>query len=228
MPYTPAFMAAIHTELSLNQPFNTVVWACLTVCFYAAARVGELTVPQLTSFDPSHHVTLSNLRREVNKDQLEATVLHIPQTKAAPMEGEDIFWSRQHGPTDPYEAMDLHFQVNKPSGNDHLFSYTLTKQAFIKQLALAAHAASLDPLQGHGIRIGSTLHYLMSGVPMEVMKAWDDGAATLSFATSVNTWRSSLPTSRRIPEFMRPFPCRRSPFSRADVEHGCYISIRVS
>jgi hypothetical protein len=77
--------------------------------------------------------------------------------------------------------MDLHFQVNKPSGNDHLFSYTLkgsccplTKQAFIKQLALAAGAAGLDPLQGHGIHIGSTLHYLMSGVPMKAIKIKDE------------------------------------------------------
>jgi hypothetical protein len=141
-------MAATCLELFLDQLFNAVVWACLTVCFYAAARVGELTVPQLASFDPSCHITPSNLQREVNKDQLEATVLHVFHTKATAIEGEDIFWSQQHGPTDPYKAMDLHFQVNKLSGSNHLFSYTLkgshhflTKQAFIKQLALAAVSA---------------------------------------------------------------------------------------
>src|ERR1700678_2921061 len=79
--------------------------------------------------------------------------------------------------TDPYEAVNIHFQINRPSSHDHLFSYTLkgfrrplTKQAFIKRLALAARAAGLDPLQGHGIRIGATLHYLTLGVPMEAMK----------------------------------------------------------
>jgi hypothetical protein len=56
--------------------------------FYAAAQVGKLTVPQLTSFDTSRHITPW---REVNKNQLEATVLHDPQTKAVPMEGKDIF-----------------------------------------------------------------------------------------------------------------------------------------
>src|ERR1700678_2017377 len=80
-------------------------------------------------------------------------------------------------PWDPYKAMDIYFQVNRPSSHDHLFSYTLkgsrrplTKQAFIKRLALAARAAGLDPLQGHGICIGATLHYLTLGVPMEAMK----------------------------------------------------------
>ena len=177
LPYTPAFMASIRLQLRLDHPIDAAVWACLTTCFYAAARVGELTVPRLTSFDPSQHVTPSNLRTETNRDNLKATVLHIPHTKAAPIEGEDIFWSRQHGPTDPYEAMNIHFQINKPSNRDHLFSYTLkgsrrplTKQAFVKRLALAARAAGLDPLQGHGIRIGATLHYLTLGMPMETMK----------------------------------------------------------
>lgn len=73
--------------------------------------------------------------------------------------------------------METHFRVNKPSSCEHLFSYThkssrqpLTKQAFVKCLALAARSAGLDPLQGHGIRIRATLHYLTLGVPMEAMK----------------------------------------------------------
>lgn len=177
VPYTPDFLASLRLQLHLDQPFDAAVWACLTACFYAAARVGELTVPRITSFDPSHHVTPSNLRTETDRNHLEVTVLHVPHTKAAPIEGEDVFWCQQHGPTDPYEAMSIHFRVNNPSSHDHLFVYAhkgsrrpLTKQAFIKRLALAARAAGLDPLQGHGIRIGATLHYLTLGIPMEAMK----------------------------------------------------------
>jgi hypothetical protein len=47
----------------------------------------------------------------------------------------------------------------------------LTKNKFLERVAGAAHAAGLDPLQGHGIRIGSTLEYLLQGVPFDVMKA---------------------------------------------------------
>jgi hypothetical protein len=177
LPYTPDFMVSVCSQLCLDQPFNVAVWACLTTCFYAAARVGKLTVPRLTSFNPSLHIILSNLRRELNQDSLEATMLHVPFTKAAPVKGEDIFWSKQHSPTDPYEAMENDLWLNKPSSCDPLFSYILkgsccplTKQALIKKLALAAHATSQDPLQGHKIHIGATLHYLMLGVPMEAMK----------------------------------------------------------
>jgi len=46
----------------------------------------------------------------------------------------------------------------------------LTKAKFIKVVAKAARAAGLDPRQVHGIRIGSTLEYLLRGTPFDVMK----------------------------------------------------------
>jgi hypothetical protein len=123
LPYTPDFMASIRRQLCLDQPFDAVVWACLTVCFYAAARVSKLTVPWLASFNPARHITPTNLHIEVNKDGLEANILHIPHTKAMPIEGENIFWSQQNGPTNPYKALDIHFRINNPSSHNHLFSY---------------------------------------------------------------------------------------------------------
>ena len=71
----------------------------------------------------------------------------------------------------------------------HLFAYhhknghrPLTKSKFLTELAKAARAAGLEPLQGHGIRIGSTLEYLLRGVPFDVMKVkgcWSSDAFTL-------------------------------------------------
>jgi len=37
-------------------------------------------------------------------------------------------------------------------------------------VAAAARKAGLNPRQGHGIRIGATLEYLLRGTPFEVMK----------------------------------------------------------
>ena len=176
-PYTPEFITKLREHLKLEDPFDPAVFACLTICFYAAARVGELVVPRLDSFSPSHHVTTANLRTDRDANGLEATVLHLPHTKAASLEGEDVFWSSHLGPTDPYEALQNHRQVNHPSESDHLFAYRhkgqlrpLTKHAFIKRLASAARQAGLEPLQGHGIRIGATLFYLLLGLPIEAMK----------------------------------------------------------
>ena len=175
-PYTPDFMAKLKDQLSLNDPFDAATFACLTTCFYAAGRVGEFTVNRLDAFDPTKHVTPKDLRGEEDQNGLCVTVLHLPCTKTS-SEGEDVSWARQHGPTDPYEALENHTRINEPPANGHLFAYKwksgyrpLTKRAFVNRLAEAARAAGEEPLQGHGIRIGSTLEYLLRGVPFETMK----------------------------------------------------------
>ena len=96
-----------------------------------------------------------------------------------------MFWARQDGPTDPDAAMANHLVVNNPPEGHHLFSYKqqkgnkttpstwqpLTKTKFLERVKKAAIAANLNPLQGHGIRIGSTLEYLLRGVPFDIMKS---------------------------------------------------------
>ena len=188
-PYTVIFITTVRDQLNLDDPFDAAVFACLVICFYAMARLGEFLVPRLDAFSPSHHVTVAHLRVDRDASGLEVTVLHVPHTKAAPIEGEDVFWSSHPGPTDPYEALANHRQVNAPSERDHLFAYRhkgqlrpLTKPAFIKRLASAARQAGLEPLQGHGIRIGATLFYLLAGLPIEAMKVmgrWSSDAFLL-------------------------------------------------
>ena len=177
LPYTLQFIAQIRQHLSLDDPFDAAVFACLTMCFYSAARLGEFVVPRIDAFSPASHVTPANLRVDRNSDGLEVTVLHIPRTKAAQLEGEDVYWSSHPGPTDPYAALKNHLDINSPPADAHLFAYRhkgqlrpLSKPAFIKRLASAAWLAGLEPLQGHGIRIGATLFYLLLGLPMEAMK----------------------------------------------------------
>ena len=177
LPYTPEFIAKLREHMELDEPFDAAVFACLTTCFYSAARVGEFVVPRLDAFSADKHVTLANLRVDRNAEGLEVTVLHVPQTKAAPIEGEDVFWSTHPGPTDPYEALQNHLRINRMTRDVHLFAYwhknqlrPLTKHVFIKRLATVAQLAGVEPLQGHGIRIGATLFYLLLGLPFEAMK----------------------------------------------------------
>ena len=82
--------------------------------------------------------------------------------------------------------MSNHCSINNPTHNDHLFTYhhnnclhPLTKPAFIKQIAMAARSAGVEPLQGHGIRIGATLFNLLQGMPFKAMKVmcrWSSNA----------------------------------------------------
>jgi len=178
VPYTPDFIAAVKQQLNLEDPLDAAIFACLTTCFYASARLGEFTVRTLTSFKPESHVTMRNLSYNQDRNGLKVTVLHLPRTKMAGSEGEDVYWASQTGPTDPTAALQNHLRVNQPSDASHLFAYRakqarkpLTKTKFLDRVGKAARAAGLEPLQGHGIRIGSTLEYLLRGVPFDVMKA---------------------------------------------------------
>ena len=169
-------MKKLKGQLNLQDPLDAATFACLTTCFYHTGRVGEFTVKRLDLFDPTKHATPAHLRQEKDHNGLQVTVLHILVTKAAP-EGEDISWAQQNGPTDPCEGLKNHMQINKPPSNGHLFTYKwksrhrpLTKKAFISHLAQAAQDAGEDPLQSHGIWIGSTLEYLLRGISLETVK----------------------------------------------------------
>jgi hypothetical protein len=135
-------------------------------------------VRTLQTFNPSTHITTRNLAYDQDRNGLKVTVLHLPRTKMAGNEGEDVYWASQEGESDPTTALANHFRVNQPSEASHLFAYQakhtrrpLTKTKFLERVGKAARAAGLEPLQGHGIRIGSTLEYLLRGVPFDVMKA---------------------------------------------------------
>ena len=147
------------------------------MCFYTLARLGEFTVRTLSTFKPNKHVKTNNLSYNQDRNNLKVTVLHLPSTKVAGSEGEDVYWAMQEGDTDPMAALQNHLQVNQPPGAMHLFTYRakhtcypLTKPKFLKRVNKAARAASLDPLQGHSIRIKSTLEYLPQGIPFDVMR----------------------------------------------------------
>ncbi|KAH9033674.1 hypothetical protein EDB84DRAFT_1561627 [Lactarius hengduanensis] len=178
LPYTPDFIAAVKRGLVMDDPLDAAVFACLSTCFYASARLGEFTVRTLGSFRPNMHITTRNLSYDQDRGGHEVTVLHLPSTKAAGRDGEDVYWATQAGETDPTVALQNHLCVNEPSEASHQFAYRvknahrpLTKTKFLERVGKAARAAGLEPLRGHGIRIGSTLEYLLRGVPFDVMKA---------------------------------------------------------
>jgi len=181
-------MLAIRHHIDLAMPLGASVFACLSMCFFATSHVGEFTVQRLDAFDPNSHVSKTQVRYDQDQEGQQVTVLHIPRTKAVP-QGEDVCWARQEGLMDPDSALAHHLKINDPPPNNHLFAYChnnghrpLTKSKFLTELTRAVRMAGLDPLQGHSIRIGSTLKYLLRGMPFNVMKVkgwWSSDAFIL-------------------------------------------------
>jgi len=175
-PYTIDLIIAIRSQLDLKEPLDAAVFACLTTTFYATARTAEFTIPRIDSFDPTLHIKPSDVSDSVDRNNLSTKNFHLPRTKAA-LHGEDVFWATQHGLSDPDQALSNHFAINEPPPLGALFAYRfkgahrpLTKSKFLNRLVVATKAAGRTPLQGHGIRIGSTLEYLLRNVPFDVVK----------------------------------------------------------
>lgn len=175
LPWTIEFIHAILDHLDKADPLHSAVEACLLTVFFTAARLGEFTVPTLKAFDASRHVKPSDVFTDTDRNGLKSTGFHLPMTKAGGP--EDVSFSAQTGRVDPESALQRHLTMNNPPADGPLFAYAfkgshrhLTKRKFLDVTSKAAKAAGLVPLQGHGIRIGATLEYLLRGVPFDVMK----------------------------------------------------------
>jgi hypothetical protein len=163
-------------RLDLSTPLDAAVFACITTTFWATARLGEMTTSRINDFNPQVHVKRSDIRMVQDRNGLTQTEIFIPRTKSAP-EGEAVSWAPQTGPSNPEAALNNHFLVNDPPVHAHLFSYhhlngfrSLTKSAFSKRVKQATSGLDSFPQQGHSIRIGSTLEYLLRGIPFDVVK----------------------------------------------------------
>lgn len=176
-PYTIDLITAIRSQLDLSSPIDAAVFSCLTTTFFAMARTGEFTIPRLDAFNPEIHIKPSDARDVQDRQGIVTKNFHLPRTKTA-LDGEDVFWGKQQGLSDPDEAFTNHLLINQPPINGPLFAYRfkdthrpLTKSKLLARLAQATKGAGREPVQGHGIRIGGTLEYLLRNVPFDVVKA---------------------------------------------------------
>jgi len=178
-PWTVDYLTEICTDLDPNNPKDAAIHATLTTAFWGTARLGEVTVPKLNGFNPAIHVKVSDVQQGVrDRNNLEQTVIFIPWTKVAKEKGEKIFWAKQQGITDPQTALANHFRINNPPASGHLFAFKhenetrpMTRAIFLTRINKIISRKNMAKLTGHGIRVGSTLEYLLRGVPFDVVKA---------------------------------------------------------
>ncbi|KAF8958612.1 hypothetical protein BDZ97DRAFT_1761980 [Flammula alnicola] len=167
---------AIHRHLNSAVGLDAAVYACLTTTFWACARLGEFTI--------------------------------------AKHKGEDVHWAPQSGPTDPAAALANHMRVNTPPPSGHLFAYKhtdgsyrpLTRNIFLRRIATAAKDAGDDAIQGHSIRIGSVLEYILRGMPFEAVKVhgrWSSDAFLKYLRKHANILAPYLQDTPAIEQFIR-------------------------
>lgn len=139
-------------------------------------RLGEVTLLNLSCFGANLHAKPSDMHPVVDRNGLSQTAIFVPNTKLAPA-GEDIFYAKQDGESDPEGTWLVHAAVNTPPTNGPLFAYRfndthrpLTRLTFLSVVSVATKRVGCSAIQGHGIRIGGTLEYLLRAVPFDVVK----------------------------------------------------------
>jgi hypothetical protein len=164
-------IAAIKTLLDLSKPLDLAVFACLTTTFWGTAHLGEFTLPDKIHFDAATHIARSAVRQVTDRDGNVAWVFRVPRTKTE-VTGEDIYWAAQPSSTaDLLQALQDHFRVNDPPAEGHLFAYKhgtshrpLRKKKFLGRINDLLMKEKRETVQGHSIRTGSTLEYLLCGM----------------------------------------------------------------
>ena len=127
-PITVEYIEKVSAHLSNKEPLDVAVFTCLTSAFWSTARLGELTVRNLSAFDPETHVKRLDVGERVDKNGFKTTTIHIPKTKADYMEGEDLYWVRQKGPSDLESALRRYLKIDNPDANFHLFDILTRKE----------------------------------------------------------------------------------------------------
>ena len=178
----------IKSLLALDKPLDSAVFACLTTTFWGTTRLGEFTLPDKIHFDATTHIARSAIRQVTDREGNVAWVFRVPRTKTE-VAGEDIYWAPQPSSTsDPLQALQNHFRVNGPPPDGHLFAYKhgtsyrpLRKKRFLERINDLLMKVRQETIQGHSIRIGSTLEYLLRGMSFEALKVkgrWSSDAYT--------------------------------------------------
>ncbi|KIM62549.1 hypothetical protein SCLCIDRAFT_24856 [Scleroderma citrinum Foug A] len=56
-PFTLEVLDIFHSLMDHNNPRDAAIFACIICSFFCIARLGEFTVPAISKFDPTKHVT---------------------------------------------------------------------------------------------------------------------------------------------------------------------------
>jgi hypothetical protein len=162
-------------HLNLNDSLDAAVLACASTAFWGQCRLGELIPRSERDYHPGNFPCRKSIRYSPGNKN--TWILNLPNTKTS-HRGQDIALISQKGISNPIRILYNHLQVNKISlAGTPLFTYAsnnrqhiLTKNLFLKRCNQIWTSAGLPRFTGHSFRIGGTTHYLLAGVPPDVVK----------------------------------------------------------
>jgi hypothetical protein len=178
-PVLPQHLIALRENLDFNNTFDSAVFVVATCAFWGVCRLGELTVPSISAFDPSIHVTRNcNLSFSDTSSYPRSAKFSLPWTKTEKSSGTTVSITAIPGPLCPVVALRHHLLSNSdlpPSA--HFFAYKtskgflpMVKKSFLDRCTNIFRSAGLATVHGHSFRIGGATEHLRRGLPVDLLK----------------------------------------------------------
>ncbi len=176
LPVTPFILAAIREVLDrkADDYDNMMLWAACCLGFFAFLRSGEFTVPNLSSFDPSLHLTPLDIATDSRSDP-KMVMIRIKASKCdQTKQGVTVCVGRTDCRLCPVTAILTYSAIRgTDSGTDSgpFFQCSnrqpLTKQKLINLMRKTLQMAGIDPSHycGHSFRIGAATTAGAHGLP---------------------------------------------------------------
>ena len=161
LPITPPIVRQMK-EVWLSTaacPDTNMVWAACCIAFFGFLRIGEMTAPDVGSYDPSVHLSFGDVTVD---DQRRPTFMKITikQSKTDPFrKGVTLYIGRTNSDICPVAAL-LSYLACRDSRPGPLFVFgdgrLLTRKRFVALIRAALMSAGIDQEKycGHSFRIG--------------------------------------------------------------------------
>ena len=155
LPITPDILLNIKKvwDTTSNDHDTVMLWAACCTAFFGFLRIGEITVPSDSGFDPGTHLSLADVAFDHATDPTQLQI-SIKQSKTDPFrKGVTLTLGRTRSQLCPVAAMPSYL-VKRGQKPGPLFQFQngtpLTRQRFVHHIHSALEKSGVDPTKYNG------------------------------------------------------------------------------
>ena len=172
LPITPYILSVIRRSLDSHpeDPDNVMFWAACCMGFFAFLRSAEFTVPSLSGFDPTVHLSPEDVATDSHTNP-SVVVIKIKASKCDQFkQGVSVCVGRTNESICPVVAI-LTYCALRGREPGPFFRFQdgspLTKPRLVTRMKSILQSAGVDPSQysGHSFRIGAATTAASQGIP---------------------------------------------------------------
>ena len=162
LPMTPNILLKLRSVLEEDPAAfdNIMLWAACCMCYFGFLRSGEVCTPSVTDYDPSAHLSFSDIAVD-SHENTSSIAVKIKASKTDPFrQGVTIYLGATGTKLCPVKAILAYIAV-RGSAQGPFFRFNngqfLTRERLVKELRAALSKAHINPdlYAGHSFRIGA-------------------------------------------------------------------------